>query len=90
MLETEGPGASQPVSKKLGLNPALSFQRLVSKTKLLTVEYVHMHRSTCRALSLRSAVKGRHGDVDVGHGHGAVVVETASLLEGAAVVSQLG
>ena len=37
VLETEGPGASQPVSKKLGLNPALSFQRLVSKTKLLTV-----------------------------------------------------
>ena len=36
-LETEGLGASQPVSKKLGQNPALSFQRLVSKTKLLTV-----------------------------------------------------
>ena len=36
-LETEGLRASQPVSKKLGPNPALSFQRLVSKAQLLTV-----------------------------------------------------
>ena len=37
VLETEALGASQPVSKKLGPNPALSFQRLVSKAQLLTV-----------------------------------------------------
>ena len=30
VLETEGLRASQPVSKKQGQNPALSFQRLVS------------------------------------------------------------
>ena len=36
-METEGLRASQPVSKKPGPNPALSFQRLVSKAQLLTV-----------------------------------------------------
>ena len=37
VLETEALGASQPVSMKLGQNPALSFQRLVSKAQDLTV-----------------------------------------------------
>ena len=42
-LETEGLRASQPVSKKLGSNPALSFQRLVSKARLRTVPTINCH-----------------------------------------------
>ena len=45
-LETEDLGASQPVSNKLGPNPALSFQRLVSKAQLLTVYYIELHANT--------------------------------------------
>ena len=52
VLETEGPWpASQfPIStKKLGSNPALSFQRLVSKESTLTV-FVFLSSSGVRAL----------------------------------------
>ena len=49
VLETEGLRASQPVSKKLGLNPVLSFQRLVSKTKLSAVDDTVESRERGRA-----------------------------------------
>ena len=75
-LETVGLRASQPVSKKLGANPALSFQRLASKAQLLTVydAWVHIPYTDVNTDSAEGVLCGVPENLHQRRGNKAVIV----------------